>query len=603
MTNETGEGAVFDKPILLLLHGVGKGHQGDEWRQALEPALAALGYPGLDGVRVIAPRYAHALRGSDDDLPLPGLTVKGTSGEAARKNRRAFERRVGAVELVLGRHDRGVGWLGADLVEDIALANPYFVQANNYLTKPRIRALVLQRILIRVPQSGRLVIVGHSLGSVVAADVLRRLPPGIDVVGMVTIGSPLAHPEFAVDKLRDTLKEPPTNLGWWVNFWNAADPVTTHRGISSVFPWMVDFRVPTVVGRHCHDAEVYLAARPVAAAVGLALFGSLSKELVPVDAGLEIPLDYAEAVALMALRYAHLTKFRLTGDQRDRYADALRQVQVSTVELIRERNQRERRPMPTEIARLAFDLSDADSVPPEPHPISHLSKDDAVVPLLSIAASNVIHPFEINVGMDIRRKAMEDLTAEMWLGGQLGEDVFASADEAKKALSGAGTGWIKWVALGVGAAALVVASGGLILAAAPGAVGAAAITSALAAFGPGGMIGGLLTAGTLVTAGGGGVALGLANPGTSAEAVEAVVGAQLAAAILRQRQGIPQDSGTWPGLIETGIAVRRELARLEALSDDSAPTLKELKRKLVAVDRALAYLSKHDLGPTQPDLS
>ncbi len=133
--------------------------------------------------------------------------------------------------------------MGGDAVAAAALAQPYFSQASNYLTRPRIRAQVLLRILRRLPQLGRLVIVGHSLGSVIAADLVRRLPGGLDVVGMVTIGSPLANPRFAIDRLRDRLKEPPTNLGWWVNFWNAADPVTTHRGISSVFPWMVDFRI------------------------------------------------------------------------------------------------------------------------------------------------------------------------------------------------------------------------------------------------------------------------------------------------------------------------------------------------------------------------
>ena len=589
-----------DKPILLLLHGVGPGHQGDEWKVALKDALIGLGYSDLGGVTVIAPKYAHALRGSDDNEPLPGVTVKAPSGEAARKNRRDFERRTGAVEVVLGRHNRGTGWIGGDVVAAAALAQPYFAQAINYLTKPRIRSQVLQRILLRLPQSGRLVIVGHSLGSVIAADLVRRLPTGLTVAGMVTVGSPLAHPKFAVDRLREALKEPPTNLGWWVNFWNAADPVTTHRGISSAFPWMVDFRIPTTAGPHCHDAEVYLADRAVAAAVGLALFGSLSKELVVVEAGMDLRLDYAETVALMALRYGYLTKARLEGDQHDRYADALRQVQASTVELVRQRNEREGRPMPTEIARLFFDLSDPESLAPEPRPISHLSKDDAVVPLLSIAAANVIRPFEISVHMDTRRKAMEDLTAEMWLGGQIGADVFAAADEARKALGSGGTNWFKWVALGVGVAALVAATGGLALVAAPGVAGAAAITSALAAFGPGGMIGGLLTAGTLVTAGGGGIAFGLASPGTTAETVEAVVGAQLAAAILRKRQGLEQDPNIWSSLIETEIAVRREHARLVAISDESAPSLKELQRKLVVIDRALTYLNKHGLGLTEP---
>lgn len=592
------ESETAEKPTLLLLHGVGKAGVDDGWKSLISEGLRARGYPGLDDVRVITPRYVHALRGSDDNEPLPTVTVKAVSGDAAKRNRRDFERRSGAVEAMLGQHEKGTGWFGGDAVATGALAVSFFAQAKNYLTQPHIRAQVLRRILMRVPQSGRLVIVGHSLGSVVAADLIRRLPSGVRVAGLVTIGSPLAHPEFAVDRLRETLKEPPTNLDWWVNFWNAADPVTTHRGISAVFPWMIDFRVPTVVSSHVHDAQTYLADPAVAATIGRGLFGSLSKELVVASRGVDIPLDYSETVALMALRYGHLTKARLKDDQRDRYADALRQVQAATLELITQRNEREGRPTPIEIARLRFDLSDPDSLAPAPTPVSHLSKEDAVVPLLSLTAANILRPFEIKVPADIRRKAMEDLTAEMWLGGQLGADVIDATEEARKALGG-GVSWAKWIVIGVGAAALVAATGGLALAAAPGVAGAAAITSALAAFGPGGMIGGLLTAGGLVTAGGGGIAFGLASPATTAEAVEAVVGAQLAAAMLRQRQGLEQDPATWFGLIETGIAVRRELARLEVLCDSSAPVIKELRRKLTTVDRALAYLTKLGLSPME----
>src|SRR5690606_37970893 len=132
----------------------------------------------------------------------------------------------------------------------------------------QIRAQVLNRIIRQLPQSGRLVIVGHSLGSVIAADIVRRLPADLRVAGMVTIGSPLAHPDFDVDRLRGILKEPPTNLDWWVNFWNPADPVTTHRGVSSIFPWMIDRRIQTIVGPHVHDADTYLGNQDVAKAIG-----------------------------------------------------------------------------------------------------------------------------------------------------------------------------------------------------------------------------------------------------------------------------------------------------------------------------------------------
>lgn len=70
-----------DKPILLFLHGVGSGDQQDAWQDALVAALIDLGYPGSHGVTVVAPKYAHALRGVDDNDPLPELTVKAPAGE------------------------------------------------------------------------------------------------------------------------------------------------------------------------------------------------------------------------------------------------------------------------------------------------------------------------------------------------------------------------------------------------------------------------------------------------------------------------------------------------------------------------------------------
>jgi hypothetical protein len=43
-------------------------------------------------------------------------------------------------------------------------------------------------------------------------------------------------------------------------------------------------------------------------------------------------------------------------------------------------------------------------------------------------------------------------------------------------------------------------------------------------------------------------------------------------------------------LVETEIAVRREHERLDGFSDESAQSLKELKRKIEAIERALKYL-------------
>jgi len=588
-----------DAPVLLFLHGVGDGDMEDGWRNALSQALEQLGYSSLDEVQVIAPKYAHALKGTDLTQQIPDFTIKQPAREAARQNRRDFERRIGAVEFRLGRHDGGNTIIGTDAYIGAAVATPPFAQARNYLTKKEIRAQVLHRILDAVPQSGKIVIVGHSLGSVIAADLLRRLPAGLEVAGMVTIGSPLAHGSFDVEDLRAALSEPPTNLLWWVNFWNAPDLVAAHRGVSSMVPWIIDFRIDTkAVLLPAHAAVGYLANEAVTAAIGYALFGSLSKDLVPVETALDAVLDPAERVALVALRYAHLMKSRLKGDQQDRFIGALRNVQATVVQEIITRALNENRRLPEMVTRLAFDLSDPNAILPEPLPSQHLSRADAVVLMTVLAAENVIRPFEIEIARDKWQETMADLSAEMGLSSRYGSDVFAAAKEARRALSGGlKVNWVKFGALGAGAAAIVVATGGLALAAGAGLAGAAVITSALAAFGPGGMLGGLLTAGTLLTAGGGGIAFGLAGAATTAETLEAVIERRLAAEILRKKQGLEPDPTAWTVLTDIEREVRREHERLDELSDENAPALKDLKRKIIAVERALKYLRDNQLEP------
>ncbi|MDL5350937.1 lipase family protein [Microbacterium sp. zg-YB36] len=588
-----------DRPILLFLHGVGTGDREDLWKARLTETLTALGYPHLDTAEVIAPKYAHALRGWDEKVDLPPITVKQPGRDAARQNRRVFERRMGAIEFRLGRHSPGSGLPGGDVAVGAAVALPSFKQARSYLTDGRIRAQVLDRILAKLPSSGRIVIVGHSLGSVIAADLVRRLPVALEVVGMITIGSPLAHAGFDVDKLRESLKEPPANLAWWVNFWNTSDLVAAHRGLSSVFPWMIDFRIDTKAppSKRAHSAIEYLGADVVAEAIGFALFGSRSKEVARIGRVADIPPDATELLALLALRYAHLIKLGLEGDVRERFAGALRSVQATVVDELVARNAVTGRQTPAALASLAFDLSDPAVDAPEPAPAVHIVKDEAVVVLTLLASENLIRPFEISIPTEKLRGAMQDLTAEMGLGSKYGTDVFDASKTAREILAGRTVNWLKWGALGAGAAAIIVATGGLALAAGAGLAGAAVVTSALATFGPGGMIGGLLTAGTLVTAGGGGIALGLASPNTTAEALEEVVQRLLSTEILRRRQHLESDPSVWQTLVETEINVRREHERLDEFSDPSAPGIKQLKAKIVAVERALDYLRENALEP------
>jgi hypothetical protein len=281
----------------------------------------------------------------------------------------------------------------------------------------------------------------------------------------------------------------------------------------------------------------------------------------------------------------------------DRYAGALRLVQANAINDMVAVRRAAGSEVPSIVAALGFDPADADVDAPTPNPGHFLNKDEAAVLLTVLASGNMIQPFEISILKEILQKAMEDLTAELGLSSQFGADVFSAGKTAREALkTGTGMNWLKWSAIGAGAVAIVVATGGLALAAGAGLAGAAVITSALAAFGPGGMVGGLLTAGTLVGVGGGGIAFGLASPSTSAEALEAVVERQLTVAILRKLQHLDNDPAIWRALVETEIEVRRQHERLDEFSDESAPTLKELKRKLAAIERALNFLKEKGLA-------
>lgn len=455
---------------------------------------------------------------------------------------------------------------------------PHFLwQAANYLEEKQIRAQVLNRILAQLPESGKIVIVAHSLGSVIAADLMLRLPVDIEVSAMVTIGSPLANGKFKFNDLRDALADPPTNLAWWVNFRNAWDAVATRRGLSSAFNWLLDHQIntgPIPNGKHPHASTVYLDHATVADTIGYALFGSRSKEVVLNNTVSDTQLDDVEQTALLGIRYGHLIKNQLNSEKHSRYLAALRAVQAETVSAIRVRNNYLERPIPLQISRLDFDFSNDKSLLPEPTPnYSGMTKESAVGLLTALAATNVIAPFEITVSKDVEQRALEELASEMGLMRQYGVDVLEAGKRAQGVLRD--TQNLQWVKVGAavaGAAALAVGTGGLM-----GLVGAAVAASALTSFGAGGMIGGLMTASTLVDGKGllvdsksGSITTGLSGPETSAEEFDAVISLQLAAVMLRQEQNIETDPAIWHFLVGVETTVNRQHERLDELSDPKA---------------------------------
>jgi hypothetical protein len=125
---------------------------------------------------------------------------------------------------------------------------------------PSIRARLEQALQ---GLSGPVVVVGHSLGSVIAYDVLYGRG-GLDVRLLVTIGSPLG-----VDEIQDVVNRPlrvPGPVRAWLNAADARDLVALDPTIRPEYPpddRCTDVLVQNDADPHHHGVSGYLTAAPV----------------------------------------------------------------------------------------------------------------------------------------------------------------------------------------------------------------------------------------------------------------------------------------------------------------------------------------------------
>ena len=89
----------------------------------------------------------------------------------------------------------------------------------------------------------------------------------------------------------------------------------------------------------------------------------------------------------------------------------------------------------------------------------------------------------------------------------------------------------------------------------------------------------------------------LASTRVSVHDVETLLVSRLTAAILRQKQKLEQDPDTWLILVDSEREIRRSLQHLSTFSDRNAAVVKDAKKKLASVEKAVEYPAKHGLGP------
>jgi hypothetical protein len=498
-------------PTLVYLHGIGTEHD-DAWRDVLSAALVQVGYPGLaTGVDCRAPKYPNTLRyPSDERHTLPPQTTHRPSRSERDDLRWRVERATADLERTVGEHATGWGWpLAAETIPAVMKVIP---QARRYLDDEATRANTLHRVLAALPASGSVVVLAHSLGPVIAADLLTRLPVGIDVAGVITVGSPagLLGVHTGSDRL-EALREPLPNVAWWLNAWGGADPVTGLRGISHRFPWVLDIALPGVR----HPMENYLGSAVVATAVGRALFGSLGRGLAVRESLPEPRIDDVELNAYLLVAYAHFVGEHLPSKQQARFRGA--------VEVVREEL----------YARLG--LTDTGD-PPDPARLRTLSKSTALLPLLGVAMTNPVAPYDSAISASARRAALHDLTVWIGLSSGYARSLQRALTQASTAIapSWADRWWLR-----------------------------------------------------------------PRRPRSPArlDPVELTAIRLVAAELTRQREGLDSDSRVYAALTRAESELLRDRARLAPYSDPRGPAIRLLDRQVRTLGRAIRTLDRRSLAP------
>jgi hypothetical protein len=138
-------------------------------------------------------------------------------------------------------------------------------QVRRYLCDPDIKAQVDARVE-PIASDGCRVLIGHSLGSVVAYEYLRQ-HPGHGVVLFMTLGSPLG-----LRMVRSRLQVGPLDVPAWVTVRDLRDPVAC---AGTLQPWWPQIREADEVvvdnGSDTHSVERYLSRK----ATGQALLRAL----------------------------------------------------------------------------------------------------------------------------------------------------------------------------------------------------------------------------------------------------------------------------------------------------------------------------------------
>ncbi|MER6288493.1 trypsin-like peptidase domain-containing protein [Streptomyces sviceus] len=294
---------------LVFLHGRRQQtHEPEElrrgWAAGLNHGLTRAGMATVNPTDVWFPFYADQLNtavtreqealgqfevvpGSSDDLTAESVTplfaAEPTSPtyerlllEAAISEGMPLDGQVaqeGLGSLLAGPVQRALSWLAARTDLDALTIAALFQDVDRYLANSGVREQVLVSIeafLEELPQDGEIVLISHSLGTVVGMDLIHRLQGKRPLSLLVTAGSPLGM-DAVFSRLLAHGPDRRAGINTWLNAWCPTDAVAVGCPLSGQ-TWgdVADVAVVNASGR-AHSIEEYLAHPEVAAKVGHAL--------------------------------------------------------------------------------------------------------------------------------------------------------------------------------------------------------------------------------------------------------------------------------------------------------------------------------------------
>jgi hypothetical protein len=274
---------------VVAVHGIGQQQSGRNqmmrpWllalRDGIERAVGRNG-PAIDlDMGFYGDLYAEAVR-KELKLPDPSNAVEKKLGDpfALADDEIAFLNEIEAeivdeelppdeVKMSFAAVPPPVGRLAAWVDRHFGVAGRLLVfgdlvQVRRYQRDDELASKIRACVREAIAEDTR-VLIGHSLGSVVAYETLCLDPqPGVQT--LVTLGSPLGL--ATIQKALRTHASPP--VAHWVNVYDVRDPVACGGALKPTWPAVSDFTVDN--GDDPHAALHYLGKQPTGQAVVTAL--------------------------------------------------------------------------------------------------------------------------------------------------------------------------------------------------------------------------------------------------------------------------------------------------------------------------------------------